>query len=484
MDVTNILGLYEWIPGSIIRLFLPYVFIIYGIMRATNVAMPNIEPKQSSFLNLCNKEKAPAQIRATTEGYIGTAGIMWKALFDQSHGLAFIQALLALTIGIKMALRAKDEVQEIHVGLLWGKLLHQKIYLLGQYIKHMQHIHRFIQKHPEINKNLTTYKHLNDFFINQDQHTKQLLKIITSPTFSTPYNNHTDLIFNRFGKVLVAYKLLLEKSVQQKLSQALACMAELDAFTSIAKLLKEYEQKRVHYCFATYLENKTPLIQLNEYWNPFIDANIAKTNTTNLGIDVGVPNIIITGPNSAGKSTILKSIALALIMAQSLGIAPATSMQCTPFHFLATYMDITDDIADKTSLFQAEVDRAVKLETRIKSMTPNQFSFVMFDELFSGTSPDEGANIAYASAAEIGNNPQNMCLIATHYQLLTTLADNTPYYKNFCVPVIEHKDKPVERLYALKPGISTQHIALSIAQERGCKGVIIEQAKKRLDENH
>jgi DNA mismatch repair ATPase MutS len=258
-------------------------------------------------------------------------------------------------------------------------------------------------------------------------------------------------------------------------------IAEIDASLSVAKLVNEFKDQPVRYSFVDFTQTATPCVDIGEFWNPFVDPNVVVPNTLKLGADFNCANIVVTGPNSGGKSTVLKSIALALVMGQSLGIAPAAKASMTPFHYVATYMGITDDITDKASLHQAEVDRATRMASMIDHMPRDQFSFVMFDELFNGTNPNEGTSLAYATAEVLGKMPHCVSIIASHYPYITMLESKTGRHKNYRVSVDETRDV-IKRHYKLEPGISHQQIGIKVARERGCSGAIIDRAEEVLEE--
>lgn len=90
---------------------------------------------------------------------------------------------------------------------------------------------------------------------------------------------------------------------------------------------------------------------------------------------------------------------------------------------LQTYLNITDDVGAGSSLFKAEVLRTQKLIDTIKKATPGEYSFVVFDEVFNGTSPVEGAAAAYSVGKQLSAFDQSMSLIASHFSLLTKLEE-------------------------------------------------------------
>ncbi len=419
---------------------------------------------------LISDEYNPVYLQSLLEGYAtrftGTAGPMYAVLSVSP----WLKCGAAGAAGILNALSLESAITWTKADLSIDSILQEKLVKVATYITQMQALYNELKDSPLVD-NLVHFKDLKACL--KSDELEPLLATLSCDTFT----QKTDFFFRR-GNVLRAYNLLTDKKVRTALAKGLVAVAEIDMFVSVVQLYNEFKDKKVTFCFPTYLSKDRPLIDLKDYWNIFIDPNNVVKNSTILGQTEKTSNAVITGPNSAGKSTILKSIALSIILAQSIGIAPAYSMAFTPFSHVATYMDITDDISDKTSLFQSEVDRSIKLEKTIRQLKPGTFSFSLFDELFSGTSPEEGMAYAYATAEAIGNVPNSICMIATHYSLLTTLAKKTSCFSNYKVSV--KQGKKIERLYTLEPGVAEQHIALDVAKERGVTGSIIDGAAKIL----
>ena len=106
-------------------------------------------------------------------------------------------------------------------------------------------------------------------------------------------------------------------------------------------------------------------------------------------IGMGNPNnICITGPNAGGKSTFIKSLCISILLSQTLTVAPAELFELTPIYYIQTYINIPD-CKGKESLFQAEMRRSLKYINKLKELK-DKFSFVIMDEIFSSTNPDEG----------------------------------------------------------------------------------------------
>lgn len=288
---------------------------------------------------------------------------------------------------------------------------------------------------------------------------RELLRLLNHNTF-----NGDASFFSLTGRVLAAHQLM--KEVKDQFTPFVEFVGTIDSYVSIAKLYKKHEQTPVHYSFVDFIENDRPYIKATNFWNPFIDASKVVPSSIELGSYEKPNNIILTGPNTGGKSTVIKGLLLNILLAQSFGIAPSDHLQMTPFADINCYLNITDDISAGASLFKAEVLRAKRLIEGIRNLQPHEFSFTIMDEVFSGTSPKEGKKAAYEFAQQLGNFPNSMCSIATHFSNLTGLEKHSTY-KNYQVTVFKNSDGTWHRPFKLEEGASSQNIAMELLKEEG-----------------
>lgn len=242
---------------------------------------------------------------------------------------------------------------------------------------------------------------------------------------------------------------------------------------------KEFENQRVSFCFVNYKEDVNPRILLRNFWNPFINPEIVVTNTIELHGPKG-KNMIITGPNAGGKSTLIKAVPINLILAQSIGMAAADHAEITPFVTIATYLNIVDDIAAGNSLFKAQVLRAQEMVNLVEQTPVSEFSFVALDEMFNGTSANESMAAAYSVVKHIGKYTNNICIVATHFPLLTQLEKEADTFANYKVSV-NVDDRGIHYPFKLEKGSSNQHVALDILKQEGYDCTIVNEASEILN---
>lgn len=288
----------------------------------------------------------------------------------------------------------------------------------------------------------------------------QLISLLQTNTFK-----NTASFFSVSGRVLAAHKLM--EAEKDNFAPALAALGEIDACLSVAKLYKKMKNERVGYCFVDFVDAQRPVLEITDFWNPFVDKEVVVTNSLCMGTEGNPSKIILTGSNTGGKSTILKALMMSLLFGHTFGLAPAAQMTATPFAFMGSYLRVNDDTALGESKFKAEVMRAKMLCETMSNLPKDQFGFVVIDELFTGTGSEKAASAAYKVAQKLGALDNNLYILATHFPLLTTLQDESNgLIKNFKVDVYKNEAGALVRPFKLEPGVSSNNIANDILNEQ------------------
>ncbi|MCR4719447.1 MAG: DNA mismatch repair protein MutS [Firmicutes bacterium] len=184
--------------------------------------------------------------------------------------------------------------------------------------------------------------------------------------------------------------------------------------------------------------------------------------------------LIITGPNMAGKSTYMRQVALIMLMAQVGSFVPASYAKIGVVDKIFTRVGASDDIAQGQSTFMLEM---VEVSNILKNATSK--SLVILDEIGRGTSTYDGLAIAWAVAEYMAENVKAKTLFATHYHELTGLENNFNSIKNYSVAVKKHGDD-ITFLRKIIRGGADDSYGIEVAALAGVKKSVIERAKKIL----
>ncbi|MGG7661103.1 DNA mismatch repair protein MutS [Dyadobacter sp. BHUBP1] len=193
--------------------------------------------------------------------------------------------------------------------------------------------------------------------------------------------------------------------------------------------------------------------------------------------------IIITGPNMAGKSALLRQTALIVLMAQMGSFVPAKSATIGLVDKVFTRVGASDNLSKGESTFMVEMTETASILNNLSSK-----SLVLMDEIGRGTSTYDGVSIAWAITEYLHSqsNCRPKTLFATHYHELNQLAEDFPRIKNFNVAVKE-VDNKVVFLRKLKPGGSAHSFGIHVAQIAGMPQPIVLRASEimqHLEKDH
>jgi DNA mismatch repair protein MutS len=179
---------------------------------------------------------------------------------------------------------------------------------------------------------------------------------------------------------------------------------------------------------------------------------------------------LITGPNMAGKSTIMRQVAILQIMAQLGAFVPAQSASLSICDAIFARVGASDDLATGRSTFMVEMS-----ETAYILQEATVHSLVLLDEIGRGTSTYDGVALAQAVAEYLHDVVKVRTIFATHYHELTDLEDTLKHLKNFHVEVDENLSK-IDFLYTLARGPSGRSFGIAVAKLAGLPPAVIERA--------
>ncbi len=398
---------------------------------------------------------------------------------DQIKQLKMVKVFMIVYFGLIFGSIAKLFYDQ-HKSVKLTQELRKKMYKVSEFVFSMDDMAVLAGKNSVLKNGLSALSDdgkILDALCKKHSNLNHLVGHLSSWSVrSTAYMTH---YCTPVGRALAGYKLM--KNEGQKFAPLMECVGELDAYLSMAKLYKKWSgHPTAKICYVNYLAQSQPECTITGMWNPFVPQDIVITNDIAIGAAHGTQNMIITGPNAGGKSTVLKAIIINALMA-SFGIACAESMSITPYSKISTHLNIIDAPGIK-SLFQAEVYRAQELIDTIKGLKDGQFALTIMDEVFSGTNPIEGEAAAFSIGEYIAKYNQSNCIIATHYPRLTLLPQYTSNkFKNFKVYVNMLEDGSFSYPYDFVAGVADQRIAIDILETEGFDTTILQRARDIID---
>lgn len=268
-------------------------------------------------------------------------------------------------------------------------------------------------------------------------------------------------IFNELVHSLVEYIPTIQVNAN--------LIAQIDCLLSFAKAAKENKYIRPEI-------NETDILEIKLGRHPVIEKQLP-IGETYVANDVMLDNnkqqiIIITGPNMAGKSALLRQTALITLMAQAGSFVPAESAKVGLVDKIFTRVGASDNISLGESTFMVEMNEAADI---LNNLSPK--SLVLFDELGRGTSTYDGISIAWAIVEYIHEHPKAKAktLFATHYHELNEMEKSFKRIKNYNVSVKE-VDNKVIFLRKLVKGGSEHSFGIHVAKMAGMPQSIVTRA--------
>jgi len=264
---------------------------------------------------------------------------------------------------------------------------------------------------------------------------------------------------------------------------AVETIAELDGVFARARFAREFECTLPQFTYQNSLELSTvdrpllelPLLELKDARHPVLADTLRSHGRAivPMTLALGAPEtvLVISGPNTGGKTVALKTVGIAVLSAQS-GIPVAAEVARLPI-VDRVLVDIGDEqsIAADLSTFSAHM---LNVRAMLEVATPH--SLVLVDELGTGTAPEEGAALAVALLDEFRERGC-LTLATTHHDRLKTYASTTPNVLNAAVEFDEVNLRPTYRLMVGVPGGSS---GIDIARRLGLPARVIDRARAQL----
>ncbi|MCQ2064973.1 MAG: DNA mismatch repair protein MutS [Bacteroidaceae bacterium] len=306
--------------------------------------------------------------------------------------------------------------------------------------------------------------------------------LVNAERYITPeLKEYEEKILGAEDKILVLEKQLFDELAQSILQYVpaiqkdAALISRLDCLLSFAAVARERRYVRP-------VIDDSCILDIREGRHPVIETQMAPGEhyiSNNVYLDSDKEQIlIITGPNMAGKSALLRQTALITLLGQMGSYVPAESARIGIVDRIFTRVGASDNISAGESTFMVEMTEAASI---LNNLTGR--SLVLFDELGRGTSTYDGISIAWAIVEHIHEQPSARArtLFATHYHELNEMAESFQRIRNFNVSVKE-VDGKVLFLRKLVPGGSEHSFGIHVAEMAGMPRSIVRRANAILGE--
>jgi DNA mismatch repair protein MutS len=202
-----------------------------------------------------------------------------------------------------------------------------------------------------------------------------------------------------------------------------------------------------------------------------VDGYIPSTVT----LDESTRLMVLTGPNMSGKSTLMRMVALCVILAQMGSFVPAAAMRFGLCDRIFTRIGAAEDIASGRSTFLVEMN---EVSTIVHQATAD--SLVVLDEVGRGTATYDGMALAEAIVEHIHTSTQCRGVFATHYHHLVEMIDHLPGVACFQMGVRRDGDRLLF-MHTLQPGVAEGSFGIAVAAMAGLPSQILARAQARLD---
>jgi len=255
----------------------------------------------------------------------------------------------------------------------------------------------------------------------------------------------------------------------ERIRRTASLVATIDVFCSLSEVAEKYDYVRPQISNSRTLDlknNRHPVIERMDLGEGFVPNDVKLDSKEN-------QVLIITGPNMAGKSTLIRQVALTVLMAQMGSFVPASHAEVGLTDRIFTRVGASDNLAKGHSTFMVEM-----VETAYILRHATDKSLVILDEIGRGTSTFDGMSIAWA-VAEYLHDLGSRTLFATHYHELAELAVSKKKTRNYNIYVKDNGDKIVF-LRKLVPGATSHSYGIQVAKLAGVPERVINSARKVL----
>tara|TARA_R110002072_G_scaffold302816_1_gene488929 strand:+ start:4205 stop:6109 length:1905 start_codon:yes stop_codon:yes gene_type:complete len=316
------------------------------------------------------------------------------------------------------------------------KIIHNKINLIKEYLNSS------LFNFKKLNKLLVSFKTYNEFNNQVNDIIIKVENFINNINKISKYEININKLFELGDLMKVFYDLHNDIEFNKVIENTYYLNGYIDNIKTLSNLKNNKKINNCKFINNSKISNK---FNINGNYYPIIeDDNIIKND-----VDLS-NNIVITGPNASGKTTTIKSILFNILFSQQFGMGFYDSANIKIFDKFFCYLNIPDT-NNRDSLFQAEA-RICKNIIEYIEENNNQNYLCIFDELYSGTNPEEAIYSSYSLLNYLAEEKCNF-ILTTHFYKLCKMLNKNNNIKNYHMKVIDKNDDLVFT-YEISKGIS------------------------------
>ena len=355
--------------------------------------------------------------------------------------------------------------------------IYQNILICLRFYSNMQKIHGYLHKfkkylaytlelmeyHSSKTVKLTKYSEFNKI---NDTNKAVLVKIYDSLDNISPFTFSFSKI-REIGHIMHVFYQLYDNEVYN--NAMMYSFGFNGYFEIINKAHDNITDKKI--TKSEFNNKKGKPIFKKMYYPKFINEEEIKIIKNDCNLN---KNMIITGPNASGKTTTLKAALINIILSQQIGYGCFESLKFTPYDNIHCYLNIPDT-SGRDSLFQAEARRCKEIIDCIDE-NDDKTHFCIFDELYSGTNPEEAVVSAFAFMDYIIKNKNVTCILTTHYVKLCKKLSKNKMIDNYNMKTLKKNDN-FEYTYLIEKGISKVKGGLKVLKDMNYPKEILDNTK-------
>lgn len=320
----------------------------------------------------------------------------------------------------------------------------------------------FVQLH-------NTKPHYREFCSDISKHTECLLALLGKLDEITPFSVSYSKMTSIGHMLQCYYQLYSNPNYEESIRYSLGFGAYMDILVGIHTKLRVGQLGN-----ATFSEDNTTTIFYDQYY-PTHSYKTSVKNTCNLS-----KNMIITGVNASGKTTFIKTTTINILLTQQFGIGFYSGCVIRPYTHIHSYLNIPDT-SGRDSLFQAESRRCKQIIDAIESSknNPDVRHFAIFDELYSGTNPDEATKSAVSLLRYLSSFGNVRFMLTTHYLKVCRKFRRSDKISNYKMNVKQNETGKIQYLYTIKKGVSKIQGGVEILKMMNYPEEILQDIQKK-----